>query len=313
MKKFCFIGHVDSGKSTTAGHLVYKTGGLAEHDFDNLKRTSKTFNLWSSVLDIWEEEREKSKTHEFNEIIIKFKEKEYKLIDTPGHKNFIRSMIEGISQVDDTDIIACLMISSAKGEFDSGWLGGQTKEDLIIAKSVGIRGLIILINKMDKVGWQEEIYQNIIKEMTPFIKKLNFEVVHFMPISGWEGLGLTTTQGLPNWFKGVSLMDLIENIKLKEIKIPPIEEEKWTIINCKLELFEMNTIMAPGYLCVMHYGGDEIEVLIKKFKTKKFLKSWEVDDAIISSQIPIFRKRTRRFVLRKDGFTVGWGRILKVK
>lgn len=310
VRKFCFIGHVDSGKSTAAGHLIYLTKGLTDHELDNLKKETSGFNLWSAVLDVWEEEREKSKTHAFNEIIIK---DQFLLIDTPGHKNFIRSMIEGISITDNNDIIGCLVLSAAKGEFNSGWNGGQTKEDLIIAKAVGIRAIVVLVNKMDKVDWSQEIYKDIQEQSSPFIKKLGFEVVYFMPISGWEGTLLVDRNNAPSWYEGPALMELIEKIQLKELKIPPILTEKWTLMKTNIELFEIENIIAPGYICVMHYGGQEWEVLIKKFKTKKFLKSFESDEAIILSEIPVERKKTRRFILRNKLSTVGWGRILETK
>lgn len=315
-QKFCFIGHVDAGKSTIAGHLYVKTGGLDNHSLSKLKKDSesKKYQLWSRVLDIWEEEQEKGKTHEFNLLRLKYKEKEYDLIDTPGHKMFIRSLIEGISHFENSEITGCLVISMAKGEFESGWTGGQTKEDIIIARSVGIRSLIVLFNKMDAINWDKKVYDDTINKIKSFINGCNFGSIDYVPISGYDGIGLTDRDGLPDWYQGPTLMDALNRVDLKPIKIPPIELASWTTMMCEVKILATENIITIGYTCVMHYDGNEYEVTFEKLKTKKFLRERDSDTILIKSKTVIDKNRnTRRIILRDRSYTVGFGRILKMK
>lgn len=315
-KKFCFFGHVDCGKSTIAGHLYYKCGGLSEHETTKLENenSTKKFNKWSKVLDIYEEEQIKSKTHEFNVLELKFNNNTYNLIDTPGHKMFIRSLIEGISYFDNNEIIGCLVISASKGEFESGWNGGQTKEDIIIARSIGIRNMVILLNKMDTIEWSKDIYDMIIQKIKPFINNCNFDSVNYIPISGYDGIGLVNKEGLPLWYEGNYLMESLEKVQIIPVNVESIESEKWNQMICEVKILASQSIITAGFLCMLHYDGNEYEVTFEKIKDKKFLKSGESDTIIIKSMITINKgKNTRRIILRKDNSTIGFGKILKVK
>jgi translation elongation factor EF-1alpha len=315
-KKFCFVGHVDAGKSTIAGHLYVKCGGLSDHEFAKIKKDSekKKYQLWSRVLDIWEEEQEKGKTHEFNLLKLNYNNKEYDLIDTPGHKMFIRSLIEGISHFENSEITGCLVISMAKGEFESGWENGQTKEDIIIARSIGIRSLIVLFNKMDTTGWSEKAYETVKKKIRPFIHGCNFSLVEYIPISGYDGVGLTDKEGLPKWYNGFTLMEFMEKIDLKPVAVPPIDLDSWTEMVCEVKILATDNIITCGYTCIMHFDGGEYDVTLEKLKSKKFLKRGDSDTIIIKSDVPINKNRgTRRIILRDKTFTVGFGRILKVR
>lgn len=338
-KKFCFIGNVDSGKSTTSGHLYALTGQLSEHELSKIKsETEKKYQMWSRVLDIYTEEREKGKTHEFNLLSLEYQGEQYELIDTPGHKIYIRSLIEGMSLFNPNEVIAILVVSAAKGEFEAGWNGGQTKEDIILARSIGIKNMIVLVNKMDTVNWMENNYNNIKNEIKPFIKNCKFDTFTFIPISGYDGIGLIDLENMPSWYSeneaGFCLMDTIKSIVIKENitnTIDVVEEYKqpsFKKMQVIIKILQLPSKIATiGFNCILHYDGEEYDVvfddveLIKKVPDKKpikFLKENDSGTIIIQTSIPInkknatTRKNTSNLIFRYGTITIGFGKIVKI-
>lgn len=147
-----FIGHVDAGKSTICGQVLLLSNQV---DLNELKRyeleaKEKNRESWylAYIMDQGEEERAKGKTVEVGKAHFETKTKRFTIIDAPGHKNYVPNMIAGTSQAD----VGALVISAKMGEFESGFeKGGQTREHALLAKSIGIRHLIVLINKMDDI------------------------------------------------------------------------------------------------------------------------------------------------------------------
>lgn len=316
IKRFCFIGHIDSGKSSTCGHLYAKCGALDEHTLDKLKHEfeNKKNQLWASVLDIWEEERVKGKTHEFSSLPFTYKNKKYELIDTPGHKVFIRSLIEGLTYFDNGSVIGCLLISMAKGEFEAGWIKGQTKEDVIIARSVGIDHLIVLINKMDLVNWDQKLYDETVTKIQPFVKGCKFKTIIFIPISAYQGIGLVDTINMPDWYTGPSLIEAIDSIKIEKEIVEEIPLEKWNSMIAEIRILWTPNLIAPGFSCIMHYDNKEYEVTLERFKNFKFLKEKDIAEVIIKSTLPMYKSRNvRKFLLRYNNNTIGFGKLLKLK
>lgn len=212
------IGHVDSGKSTSTGHLICQCGGIDQRTIDKYKKEAEEMGkgsfAYAWVLDKLKSERARGIT--INIALNKFDTKNYKctIIDAPGHRDFIKNMITGTSQAD----VAILMISAAPGEFEAGISAeGQTREHALLAFTLGIRQVIVTINKMDNknVEFSEGRYQDIVKEATNFLKKTGFkpENVTFVPISGLTGENLTKKSEKMSWYKGPSLTDAIDNIK----------------------------------------------------------------------------------------------------
>lgn len=313
MKRFCFIGQVDTGKSTFAGHLVYKLGNISEHEFSKHQKECQgaEYAFWSRFLDIYEEERAKSKTHEFTILDVTHNGQVYQLVDTPGHKAFIRSLIEGISQF--PGLIGCLLVSARAGEFASGWNDGQTREDIIIAKSVGIEDLVVLINKMDTCDWDQTVYDDIVKKIRPFINGCKFRSVVYMPASGCQGIGLVDREKLPKWYTGPCFMDVIAGVVVAESTgLEPIVEEKWTRFVANIKALKLNGIITMGYTCIMHYGGQEYEVTLDKIKGAKFIKENDAATIILNSVVPIVRGSNRRIILRDSTNTIGFGKIDKI-
>ena len=174
-----FIGHVDAGKSTIGGQLLYLTGMVDKRTLEKYEREAKEKNResWylSWALDTNQEERDKGKTVEVGRAYFETEHKHFTLLDAPGHRGFVPNMICGTSQAD----LAVLVISARKGEFETGFeRGGQTREHAMLAKTAGVKHLIVLINKMDDttVQWSKERYNECKEKLLPYLKKLLFSL-----------------------------------------------------------------------------------------------------------------------------------------
>jgi len=191
------IGHVDSGKSTTTGHLIYKCGGVEQRTIDKFKKEAAEMGkgsfCYAWVLDKLKAERERGITIDI--ALMKFETEKYDvtIIDAPGHRDFIKNMITGTSQAD----AAVLVIGSAVGEFEAGFSkNGQTREHLLLAYTLGVKSVIIGINKMDATTppYAESRYKEIKENVSGYLKKIGYktEEIPFIPISGMEGDNLIT-------------------------------------------------------------------------------------------------------------------------
>ncbi|QLG70267.1 hypothetical protein HG535_0A02050 [Zygotorulaspora mrakii] len=199
------IGHVDSGKSTTTGHLIYKCGGIDKRTIEKFEKEAAELGKGSFkyawVLDKLKAERERGITIDI--ALWKFETPKYEVtvIDAPGHRDFIKNMITGTSQAD----CAVLIIAGGVGEFEAGISkDGQTREHALLAFTLGVRQLIVAVNKMDSVKWDESRFQEIVKETSNFIKKVGYnpKTVPFVPISGWNGDNMIEPTTNASWYKG---------------------------------------------------------------------------------------------------------------
>ncbi|XP_042168162.1 eukaryotic peptide chain release factor GTP-binding subunit ERF3A-like [Oncorhynchus tshawytscha] len=201
-----FIGHVDAGKSTIGGQIMYLTGMVEKRTLEKYEREAKEKNreTWylSWALDTNQEERDKGKTVEVGRAYFETEKKHFTILDAPGHKSFVPNMIGGASQAD----LAVLVISARKGEFETGFeKGGQTREHAMLAKTAGVKHLIILVNKMDDptVNWSLERYEECKEKLVPFLKKVGFNPkkdIHFMPCSGLTGANLKEPVESCTWY-----------------------------------------------------------------------------------------------------------------
>merc|ERR1712137_1502865 len=212
------IGHVDSGKSTTTGHLIYKCGGIDKRTIEKFEKEAHEMGKGSFkyawVLDKLKAERERGITIDI--ALWKFETEKYNftIIDAPGHRDFIKNMITGTSQAD----VAVLIIASPAGEFEAGISkNGQTREHALLSYTLGVKQMIVAINKMDEktVNYGEGRFKEIQKEVQNFIKKIGYNPkrVPFVPISGWNGDNmLTRSENMP-WWKGPTLIEALDAVK----------------------------------------------------------------------------------------------------
>jgi elongation factor 1-alpha len=212
------IGHVDAGKSTTTGHLIYKCGGIDKRTIEKFEKESKDMGKssfkYAWVLDKLKAERERGITIDI--ALWKFETTKYyfTIIDAPGHRDFIKNMITGTSQAD----CAILVIASPTGEFEAGIAkNGQTREHALLAFTLGVKQMIVLINKMDEksVNFSEDRYNEIKAETTNFLKKTGYnpEKIPFVPISGWNGDNMLEKSDNLKWYKGPTLIEALDGIE----------------------------------------------------------------------------------------------------
>uniref|UniRef100_A0A8D0RB13 Elongation factor 1-alpha n=1 Tax=Sus scrofa TaxID=9823 RepID=A0A8D0RB13_PIG len=200
------IGHVDSGKSTTTGHLIYRCGGIDKRTIERFEKEASEMGKGSFkyawVLDKLKAERERGITIDIS--LWKFETKKYyiTIIDAPGHRDFIKNMITGTSQAD----CAVLIVASGVGEFESGISkNGQTREHALLAYTLGVKQLIVAVNKMDitEPPYCSTRFEEISREVKTYIKKIGYDAdtVPFVPISGWLGDNVIEPSAKMPWFR----------------------------------------------------------------------------------------------------------------
>jgi len=246
-----FIGHVDAGKSTMGGNLLYLTGMVDKRTLEKYEREAKEAGResWylSWALDSTPQEREKGKTVEVGRAYFETGKRRYTILDAPGHKTYVPSMISGAAQAD----VAILVISARRGEFETGFeRGGQTREHVMLVKTAGVQRLIVVINKMDEptVKWEKERFDEIVGKLTPFLRQSGFNPktdTTFIPVSAYSGANLKdkVAKDVCSWWEGPSLLGYLDNLALGDRKISeplkmPISEkynDMGTIIVGKLE------------------------------------------------------------------------------
>lgn len=211
------IGHVDSGKSTTTGHLIYKCGGIDKRVIEKFEKEATEMGKGSFkyawVLDKLKAERERGITIDIS--LWKFETEKYycTIIDAPGHRDFIKNMITGTSQAD----CAVLMIASPQGEFEAGISkDGQTREHGLLAFTLGVKQMIVCLNKMDEksVKFSKDRYEEIKTELTAFLKKIGYktEAIPFVPISGFDGDNMIEKSANTPWYSGPTLLASLDLI-----------------------------------------------------------------------------------------------------
>jgi selenocysteine-specific translation elongation factor len=295
MKTFLLIGHVDHGKSTLGGQLLVLTGNIDAHDIEMVEKEAERNKMtrWKYAyhLDISEEERVKGKTHEYNTIQFSFEEEEYLMIDTPGHSSFVRSTIEAIGTYPDATVVC--VVSAIPNEFVSGFDKGMIKEQIILARASGLKRIIVAVNKMDAVEWDDSIYEDVQKKMLGFLSKLNFEDIQYLKISAYEGQGCT---------------DILKMLSANKIQ----KEEATTRVPLiqpafKVKILRCDSLISPGFACIGHLDGKEYGCIIDRIKGKKFCRTGDVSTMklIFDTSIPLYGDS--RLVLRaKENYTIGF-------
>ena len=220
------IGHVDAGKSTATGHLIYKCGGIDKRTIEKFEKEAaemgKASFKYAWVLDKLKAERERGITIDIALWKFESPKSVFTIIDAPGHRDFIKNMITGTSQAD----AAILIIASAAGEFEAGYAKeGQTREHALLAFTLGVKQMIVACNKMDadSVNYSEERYEEIKKELSGYLKKVgyNVEKVRFVPISGWNGDNMIEKSEKMPWYKGPTLLEALDML---EAPVRPVEK-----------------------------------------------------------------------------------------
>jgi len=214
-----FIGHVDHGKSTTVGRILYDTGNIDPHELENLKKLAEqmgkaTFEF-AFVMDQVKEERERGLTIDVAHKRFDTDKYYFTIIDAPGHRDFVKNMITGTSQAD----AAVLVVGAAEGPQT------QTREHIFLARTLGVEQLIVAVNKMDatKPEYNEARFNDIKSEVSTLLKSVGYKVerIPFIPISAYKGDNIAKPSTKMGWYKGPTLV-----AAFNELQVPPKPTDK---------------------------------------------------------------------------------------
>ena len=207
-----FIGHVDHGKSTTVGRLLFDSGNVDEQAMRKLKDKAQELGKggfeFAFVMDNLKEERERGVTIDLAHKKFETDKYEFTIIDAPGHKDFIKNMITGASQAD----AGVVVVAANDGVM------AQTKEHIFLSKTLGVNQIIIAVNKMDMKEYSEDAYKQVKEQVGTLLKSVGFkpDEIPFVPIASLHGDNVAKKSDKMSWYSGPTLLDAINNLKEPE-------------------------------------------------------------------------------------------------
>ena len=213
-QNLAIIGHVDHGKSTLVGRLLFETGSVPEHVIEQYREEAEEKGKggfeFAYVMDNLAEERERGVTIDIAHQEFDTDNYYFTIVDCPGHRDFVKNMITGASQADN----AVLVVAADDG------VAPQTREHVFLARTLGINELIIGINKMDVVDYSEDEYTDVVDEVKQLLKQVRFDTedASFVPISAFEGDNVAETSDEMSWYGGPTLLEALND--LPEVEPP---------------------------------------------------------------------------------------------
>ncbi len=295
--KIVFVGHVDHGKSTLIGRLLHDTNSLPEGKIEEIKHTCDLLGKeleFAFILDSLQEEREQSVTIDTTQIFFNTDKKDYTIIDAPGHKEFLKNMITGATQAE----AAILIVDSEEGVQE------QTKRHAYLLNFLGIKKMIVVVNKMDITNYSEDRFNEVKNELLKFLSSFDLEPIITIPISAKKGDNITKKSDNMKWYDGPSIAKALDEIEIektdqnKELRFP-IQDvykfEKERIYAGRIESGELNLNDSITFLP----SKKETKVkLIKKFnETPESAKEGECIG--ITLEDPIFLERGEVAVMKE--------------
>jgi bifunctional enzyme CysN/CysC/sulfate adenylyltransferase subunit 1 len=266
--KIVVVGHVDHGKSTVIGRLLYDTKSLPEGTVDRVKRISKEKGKpfeYAYLLDAFEEEQKQGITIDTTQLQFHTRQRDYVIIDAPGHKEFLKNMISGAASAE----AALLIIDANEG------IQEQSRRHGYILSLLGIQKVYVLVNKMDLIGYSEESFHEIKHTMNEFLNNLHVFPLKYIPISAFHGENITSRSEKMLWYKGESLLtalDLFEKdrgLEGKPLRFPIQDVYK----------FDHRRIIAGRIESGALQAGDEIRILPSNKVTRiKTIEQWVEKD-----------------------------------
>lgn len=232
-----FVGHVDHGKSTAVGRLFYDASVIDEQTMRKLREKAQELGKagfeFAFIMDQLKEERERGVTIDLAHKKFVTDRYEYTIIDAPGHKDFIKNMITGASQAD----IAFLVVAASEG------IMAQTKEHVFLCRTMNVKQIAVLVNKMDVVNYDQAKFTGIKTEVSQLLKQVGYKVedVSFIPISAWKGDNIVKKSEAMGWYTGPTLRQQLDLFK---------EPEKPTHLPLRLPIQDVYSITGIGVVPV---------------------------------------------------------------
>ena len=204
--KLVIVGHVDHGKSTLIGRLLFDTDSLPEGQMDEIRSVCKALGReveFGFVMDHLEEERDQGVTIDTAQTFFHTTKRDYVIIDAPGHVEFVKNMITGASQAE----AAVLIVDADEGVME------QTRRHAYILGMLGLRQIIVVVNKMDLVGFKREAFDVILDDLTPFLASIDITPNHIIPVSAKEGDNIARSSSRMSWFTGPTVLAALDGFK----------------------------------------------------------------------------------------------------
>ena len=204
--RIVIVGHVDHGKSTLVGRLLYDTGSLPEGKFEQIQAVCERRGMqfeWAFLLDALQSERDQNITIDVSQIWFRSQTRSYVIVDAPGHKEFLKNMVTGAASAS----AALLLIAANEGVQE------QSKRHAYLLSMLGVDQVMVLINKMDLVGYSEAVYSRVEQEYREFLERLEIHPLRFIPISAREGTNLVEpAPDLLSWYNGPTLLRALDRL-----------------------------------------------------------------------------------------------------
>ncbi|WP_039763510.1 sulfate adenylyltransferase subunit 1 [Caldicellulosiruptor sp. F32] len=298
--KIVVVGHVDHGKSTIIGRLLYDTKSVPETAIERVKKISKEKGRpfeYAYLLDALEEEQKQGITIDTTQIKFSTPKRDYLIIDAPGHKEFLKNMVSGAANAE----AALLVIDAAEGVQE------QSKRHAYILSLLGIQKVYVIVNKMDMIDFSEEKFKEIKYEISSFLDKLNVYPQKYIPVSGFLGENITRKSDKMPWYKGETLLEALDLFeKDKELEDRPLRFPIQDVYK-----FDHRRIIAGRLESGRLKVGDEIKILPEgKVSKVKSIEFWpennKKDEVVAGMSIGItiedefFNKRGEVIVHKND-------------
>lgn len=300
-----WCGHVDAGKSTLCGHLLYKLGVFSEHDLEVADRAAQERKLgtwkYAYLLDILSDEQERGKTRDYCETHVVVNGQTWVFVDTPGHHAFLRHMIEGAEGAS----VALWVVSMRPSETEKSL---SDTEHMSMLRCLGIQHVVVVLNKCDLLDDVEALI-DVQTKASQITKSFGYISKHvsYCKVSGWTGEGLVT----PGRWGGASLVDTLASIQPPKVEdIPAVTTQSLTL---KGMVTGTNQLLTAGALVVLQGGGRTLDVEVEYVSTlskKPFARTGEQATLTLRILQGDVTFHTKRFVLRNGDTTVFLGILI---
>lgn len=305
MIKFVVVGHVDHGKSTVIGRLLYDTKSLPQGTIDKVKKiakdTGKPFE-YAYLLDAFEEEQKQGITIDTTQIQFATSKRDYVIIDAPGHKEFLKNMISGAA-----DAEAALLIIDVKEGVQE-----QSKRHAYILSLLGIKKVYVVVNKMDLVDYSNEVFNNVKNDMENFLNDLGIYPIDYIPVSAFHGENILKSSTEMTWYEGKSIIEAIDSfqeergLENKELRFPIQDVYKFDNRRIIAGRIETGTLSVGDRITIYPEGKSTrvktIESWVEKDRKNKVYPGESVG---ITVEDEFFNKRGEFIVKEEDNPIVG--------
>ncbi|MDD5750477.1 MAG: GTP-binding protein [Candidatus Pacebacteria bacterium] len=288
--KFVIVGHVDHGKSTLIGRLLYDTNSLPPDKMEEIKKTSEELGRvveFAFIMDNLQEEREQGITIDTAQTFFRTPKRQYVIIDAPGHVEFVKNMLTGASLAE----AAILIVDAAEGVKE------QTKRHSYLLSLLGIKQVIVVVNKMDLVDYKEEVFDKIKGELTEFLANLNVQPKLFIPIAALKGDNVAKRSDNMKWYSGQTVLSALDDLEdLEQARdqglILPVQEiyklEEKRYVLGRVEAGEIK----PGQtIKVLPSGQTTVVKTVEKFQQENLTQAQSGENIGLTTVDPLFIER----------------------